>query len=187
MHSHTRPYADTRTHKPQMPAQSVAFELLHCRHLSRNTMWHNSCYLLVALAPGSAQAFENVHCHLASFQSLQRVPKLGCHLLSPLFLQPPLFNGTPPLVWLFGNNSLPPVAVSGAESAAGPAGRTQAVRPPHSPPPLPPPCALCAPWPSQAGESYVTGCYVIAADRVLLWSALLRNIIPCCCHKFPPH
>lgn len=39
-------------------------------------------YLLVVLAPGTAQAFENIHCHLASFPSLQQLPKLGRHPLT---------------------------------------------------------------------------------------------------------
>ncbi len=143
-----------------------------------------SYYLLVALAPGPAQAFENMHCHLASFRSLQRVPDRGCHPLLPLCSSTPLFNTAPPLVWLFWNNLIPPEAAAERRECSW-TGQPFTSRAPRSPPPLP--CALRAPWPSQAGESYVTGCYVIAADRVLLCVAQLRNIIPRCCYKFPPH
>lgn len=138
---------------------------------------HTTCWL--ALAPGPAQAFENMHCHRASFLSLTAGPTTRSSSSNPV--STPLFSGTPPLVWLFWNESIPPLPEAAAERReCSWTGRPFTSRAPRlSPTSLP--CALSAPWPSQAGESYVTGCYVIGADRGLLCSAQLRNVIPCCC------
>lgn len=106
----------------------------------------DSYYLLVALAPRPAQAFENVHCHLASFKSLHSgSPKsavifLGFFLSLSLCVRVPYSTALLLLCGCFWNNPVPPCGSGSAESAAGPAGRA-----PATPLPLRSQCALAVP------------------------------------------
>lgn len=103
----------------------------------------DSYYLLVALAPRPAQAFENMHCHLLQ-ESSQWLPKIGSHLPWTLSLcvcvSLPYSTALLLLCGCFRNNPVPPGGSSSAESAAGPAGRA-----PATPLPLRSLCALAVP------------------------------------------
>lgn len=186
LHTHTLnslARTHTNTHKPQTPTKSVGFEIYLPPFRSEGYI----CKLGLSLPVGRcARADPGIWKHALPSRLLPVLtagPRARQSSFHPL-CQPLLFNSTPPLMWLFWNNLIPPEAEV-ERSECSWTSRPYTSRAPRHPPS--PPCAPCAPSPSQAGESYVTGCYVIAADRVLLCSAQLRNIIPCCWHKFPPH
>lgn len=126
------------THKPQTPCCLVGFTTPPAAICLRKSSTH---YLLDVLAPGPAQALEHMHCHVASFQSLQRVPELG-HFLLTLSVSTAVFNSTPPPVELFWNSWIPPREDSGVERVQ--LDRPQTVRP-GPPPPFPSSPALSAP------------------------------------------
>lgn len=86
--THTQTHTDTYTQKnkikkTQTPAKSVDFEIHLPPFDSDGNLTKLTLILPVVLAPWPAQAFENMHCHLASFLSLQRVQKIDRHLLLP--------------------------------------------------------------------------------------------------------
>lgn len=81
-HTYTH-LSPSHTYKPQTPCYVRRFLNSTCRHLTQKAKLELSYYLLLVLAPGPAQAFENMHCHRASSLSLQRHPQPG-HLLYPL-------------------------------------------------------------------------------------------------------
>lgn len=173
-------YSITLWSKHWMATHSPSHQHKRCRSqlvfvfLNSDTclIWstHGRTHLLAAvLAPWPAQTFENVHCHLASI--LTGPGARPSSPPEPPSLSRPTGGQTAAGVdvkWLPRGNS--------AESAAGPAGRC------HSTTNPPPPSAD-----RPSLECYVTECYVTSSDRVLLWSAQLRNIISCCCCKFPHH
>lgn len=128
--------------------------------------------LPVVLAPGPAHGLRT-RCRAIAPRSLQRVPHVGGHLRALS-----VWNSTPPLVGLFLIECILPPRQQRREESV------QLDRPFTSRAPTPPPPR--APWPSRAGESYVTGRYA-TADRVLLCSAQLTNVIPWCCHTLPSH